>query len=517
MRVALPNTGAKWLVAVSVLLSAALALVAPGVARADEQLRGAQVHSLWSGSSMDESNREIDMLAESGANAVRIDISWSSLETDGKGQWSPWYVEKADSIFRRANERGLKIVAVLWGTPCWASAAPDTLRQGCEGAWWERGAIERYGPRNVNDFGDAAHFVANRWGSRLAALEVWNEPNLADQFALRADNPAATAAALQKVAYPRIKAQAPNLPVLAGVLSGSDGEFLKTLYRYGIGGNFDGISIHPYNEWRDPDDAWQDEWKQWSFLRGIPWIHQIMRDNGDGQKGVWLTEFGFSTCGQGDRWCVNQQQQAEYIKDSFRIARRWSFVKAALVYNLRNKGDDPQGREDQFGMVHTNFAPKPAWHAFREAMVAAGGPPEPEPAPAATDSPTGGVYAPQVVARRPISVSRSGIAPVPVSCPAAATRSCTGRITIQTKKRVRKFRHKRKRRLHLGSRRVRVAPGQRKVVRIRIPARHRSVLRRLKRVRVRATVSSYAQVGTARVSRGRKSGLTLRTHRLKRR
>ena len=153
------------------------------------------------------------------------------------------------------------------------------------------------------------------------------------------------------------------------MLSGSDGEFLEELYRHGIKGNFDGVSIHPYNEWRDPDDAWQDEWKQWSFLQGIPWIHEIMRDHGDGDKGVWLTEFGFSTCGRGDRWCVDEQQQAEYIKDSFRIARRWDFVKAALVYNLRNKGTDPTGREDQFGLLHRDFSPKPAWNAFREAMA----------------------------------------------------------------------------------------------------------------------------------------------------
>ena len=151
------------------LLTAILAVTVPGVARADDQLRGAQVHSLWSSSSIEESEREIDMLADAGANSVRIDISWSSLETDGKGQYSPWFVQKADRIFKHANDRGMKIVGVLWSTPCWASAAPESLRQGCEGAWWDRD-VDRYGPRDMNDFGDAAQFVADRWGDRLAAL-----------------------------------------------------------------------------------------------------------------------------------------------------------------------------------------------------------------------------------------------------------------------------------------------------------------------------------------------------------
>lgn len=511
MRVALHNTGTGRLAVVSVLVAALLALIAPTAAQAQEQLRGAQVHSLWSSSSMEESNREIDMLADAGANAVRIDISWSSLETEGKGRYSPWYVDKADAIFRRANERGLKIVAVLWSTPCWASAAPESLKQDCSGAWWNRD-VDRYAPGDMNDFGDAAQFVANRWGSQLAAIEIWNEPNLEDQYALRAADPARTSAELQKAAYPRIKAHAPHLPVLAGVLSGSDGEFLKSLYRHGIGGHHDGISIHPYNEWRDPDDAWQEEWKRWSFLRGIPWIHQIMREHGDGDKGVWLTEFGFSTCGRGDRWCVNEQQQAEYIKDSFRIARRWSFVKAALVYNLRNKGSDPSGREDQFGMVHRNFAAKPAWHAFREAMSEAGGPAGPSDAAPVVTAP-GNVNAPEVAAPGPVPVSTTGYAPVPLTCPATATAACRGTVTVETKP-VRRPKRKGKKRLRLGSRRVRIAPGKGKVVRIKIPVRHRPLLKKLRKVRVRVTVSSYSQVGVAS-ARGRKAGLTLRTHRIK--
>src|SRR4051812_23808682 len=123
VRFSLHHSRARRFLAGVVLLLAALAVSVPGVARADEQLRGAQVHSLWPGSSIEDSERELDMLADAGANAVRIDVSWSSMETDGKGNYSPWYLEKADRIFKHANDRGLKVVAVFWGTPCWASSA----------------------------------------------------------------------------------------------------------------------------------------------------------------------------------------------------------------------------------------------------------------------------------------------------------------------------------------------------------------------------------------------------------
>lgn len=478
----------------TVLIALVVAMAVPATASAGEQLRGAQVHSLWASSSIADSERELDMLADAGSRAVRIDISWSSLETDGKGDYSPWYVEKADRIFQHAADRNLKVIAVLWSSPCWASAAPDGLRQGCGGAWWDRG-VDRYAPRDVNDYADAAQFVAKRWGSKLAALEVWNEPNLADQYSLRAADPAATDAALLKAAYPRIKREAPALPVLAGTLAGSDGDFLEKLYRNGIKGNFDGVSVHPYNEWRDPDDAWKDEYKRWSFLKGVPWIHQVMSNHGDGDKGVWLTEFGFSTCGSGDRWCVSEQQQAQYIKDSFRIARRWSYVKAALVYNLRNKGSKPSGLEDQFGMLRRDFSPKPAWAAYREAM---GG----------TDD------SPQMTLGK-VAVTASGIVRVPLAC-GEGTGACAARATIVTGP-VRQRQGQRKRALRLGSRRVRIRAGQSKVVKFTIPKRHRTLLRRLKKVRAQVKVSPSSRSRKAARLSSRLATYTLRTGHIARR
>jgi polysaccharide biosynthesis protein PslG len=506
-----------------IALLSLFAIVAPAVAHADTQLRGAAVHSLWSSAPLADSERELDMLAAAGANAIRLDISWSSLETDAKGGYSPWYVQKTDAILAKARSLNLKVVALLWSTPCWASSAPENLRQGCAGSWWDRD-VDRYAPSNMNDFGDAVQYVTQRWGSQFAALEIWNEPNLPDQYSLHAADPAVTDAQLLKAAYPRAKAVAPNLPVLAGVLSGSDGDFLNRLYNAGIGGNFDGISIHPYTEWHAPTDPWSDQWKQWSLLKGVPWIRQIMVNHGDADKGIWLTEFGYSTCGNGDRWCVSPAQQAQYIKDTFAIASGWDYVKAALVYNLRNKGTDPAGREDQFGMLNRDFSAKPAWAAFQQAMADAGNAPQPATSQPATSqpgtsqpgttqpvvAPTGTVTAPSVSAPGPVVVTPGGIAPVPLTCPVTAS-SCAGTVTIETQP-VRATKRSKKHRLRLGSRRVRIARGKTAVVNIRIPARHRPLLRRLKTVRVNVTVSAYQQVGIARA--GKRSALTLQTDRI---
>ena len=332
------------------------------------QLRGAQLHSLWYDSSLADMERELDLVKDAGGDTVRIDLAWSSLETNAKGDFSSWYVNKADAFMAAAGERGLKVIGTLWATPCWASAAPEEKKLGCTGAWWDRG-VDRYAPANPSDYADAAVWVARRWGAQLVALEVWNEPNLPDKYSLQAPDPAAAYAGILKAAYPRVKEAVPGLRVIGGALAFSDGDFLERLYDLGIKGHFDAFSIHPYNEWRDPDDLWKIEWRKYTFLTGVPWVRSVMEAHGDGDKSIWLTEFGFSTCGTGSSWCVAPQAQSEFINDSFRIAAGWDYVEAAIAYNLRNKGTDPEDRESQFGLVARDFTPKPGYEGFKAAMA----------------------------------------------------------------------------------------------------------------------------------------------------
>lgn len=349
-------------------LAAACAFCWLGGPVAPTRLEGVNVHPLWVDSSVADFDRELDMAKTAGANAVRMDLSWSSLETEGKGEFSDWYVTKADTFFEHAQDRGLAVIATLWSTPCWASSAPADLRQGCEGEWWKRD-VHVYAPNDPNDYADAAEWVVRRWGDRLSAVEVWNEPNLS--ISLKASDPVASYASMLKAAYPRIKAAAPSVTVLGGSLAFSDGDFLTDLYdKHAIKGHYDAIAYHPYNEWRHPDDPWLPKWRKYAYVPGTRWMRDIMVAHGDGAVDLWITETGFSTCVAGsDRWCVPEAQQAEYTEASHRIAReRWPFVKAVMSYNLRNKGSGPADREAQFGLLHRDFTPKPAFEALRRAL-----------------------------------------------------------------------------------------------------------------------------------------------------
>ena len=466
----------------ALLLACVTLTLLPACAEAEPaKLLGAQSHVLWTDSTAADMERELDLLDRAGATAVRLDISWSSLETDGKGQISQWYVNRFESFLKGAEARGIRVIGTLWSTPCWASSAPETLKQGCEGAWWER-TVDRYPPTSAADYADIAAWVARRWGSRLAAIEIWNEPNLEEQNFLKASDPAAAYAELVKAAHPRIKAEAAGLTVLAGALAFSDDRFLERLYSLGIKGKFDGLSFHPYNEWRDPDDAWKPEWRKYTFVTGVPYMREVLRRHGDGSKRLWLTEFGWSTCGTGDRWCVSEGEQAQYVADAIRIVRGWDFVEAAIVYNLRNKGSNPTDREHQFGLLHRDFTPKPGYHAFARALQGAGGT-----ARTVTKRGRGRV---RILGRRRLALRRSGVLRLRVAC--TASLPCVGRLEL-----TRAARGSRRRRA--AARHFAIAAGRTRVVRLRLSRTTRRVVRRRGRARVIA-VASTRQAGVHRRS-----------------
>ncbi len=427
---------------------------------------GAQTHSLWSGVSSADYTHELDVLHNAGANAVRIDLGWSTLESNGKGQYASWYVQNVDAFMQAASARGLKVIATLMTTPCWASSAPDSAKQSCSGQWWNRN-VQNYPPSNPADYGAAAAWVAQRWAPYLAALEVWNEPDQSN-FWVTSD-PAGDYARLLKAAYPAIKQAAPGVTVLGGVTANSDGDFIQQLYADGIHGSFDGLSIHPYNSQYDPTIA-NPQGRSWNFISGTEWIHDIMSSHGDGDRGIWLTEFGFSTCTDGDSVCVSPAQQSQYTEESFAVARRWSYVKAAIVYDLRNDAEAPD-RLDSYGLLHGDFTPKAGFEGFKQAMAEEGGAPSPAPqtpAPASSTVVTA-VPVPPAPTQTTISVSSTGVATVRLVCRAKhPTRAhCKG--VVRLRRRVRRASSASLRsRAAIGRQSFDIPPGGSATVRVRL-------------------------------------------------
>ena len=353
-------------VVVAVLAVVACCGFAPAAGAQTAPLDGVQLHPLWNGVTPREAARELDIARSAGADVVRVDVAWSSLELEGNGRWSPAYARRMDAFVANARSRGLRVIVVLNETPCWASKAPRALRQGCSGDWWNRG-VTRYPPRSSREYADAAVYVARRWGRSITALEIWNEPN-ASNFLVSPD-PVLDYARLVRSSYRRVKRVAPRLTVLAGNLALSDGQFLTGLYERGrIRGHYDAISYHPYTEGIDPAIAEHPRGIEWSFIQGTTWMHDIMLEHGDPRGELWATEAGVSTCSPTfDAGCVSEVTQAQHVASYLREARRFPYLRSMVIYNLRDKGTSARDREARFGLVRRDLSPKPALRAFREA------------------------------------------------------------------------------------------------------------------------------------------------------
>src|SRR5687767_1708224 len=89
-------------------------------AQAAPAYRGLTVHSLapdhWP-----DMERDLDAMQEVGADVVRVDVSWYTLEATGKESYesdTSWYLDRLDTFVAEAATRGLKVVPALWQTPC---------------------------------------------------------------------------------------------------------------------------------------------------------------------------------------------------------------------------------------------------------------------------------------------------------------------------------------------------------------------------------------------------------------
>ena len=186
-------------------------------------------------------------------------------------------------------------------------------------------------------------------------------------------------AQLLKLAYEALKSADPSARVLSGGLSphGFYGQideegmnpltFLERMYTAGARRSFDALAWHPFNF---PYGFGFAKWSAWSQMtRTTPSARSILREHGDGAKKIWATEFGFPT-GSTSR-DVSEAKQAQLLKKSLNELVRRSWAGPAFVYSYRDSGMNDRNVEQNFGVVHYDYSPKPAYLAFQRAAAAA--------------------------------------------------------------------------------------------------------------------------------------------------
>jgi hypothetical protein len=327
------------------------------------QLRGVQLSPNRAfypppfGESAADDTREVASACQLGSRVVREFVSWPLLEPNGPGQIDGAYASKLDSLLAQAARCNIKVIFTLGGTPGWDSSAPT-----------EKRAAAYPGNDGPSQYHRFVSWALDRWPS-LYAVEVWNEPNLPQYW----QGSPGQYADLVNAAVAAKRETGSSTLILAGTLALAATDYLSQLYAAGMRGE-DGISLHPYSvtcpdlcqaaKWIDPASPRNP------FRGAIESIHRVMADNGDA-AGLWLTEFGFSTC-PSQPACVPEDVQASWMAKSVRMAACFPYIQGLTTFTLRDISVpstwDSTNWNFHYGLMHTDFSPKPALSAVQGAF-----------------------------------------------------------------------------------------------------------------------------------------------------
>ena len=187
--------------------------------------------------------------------------------------------------------------------------------------------------------------VAAYYGNKIAAIEVFNEPDI--QEIVPEDYGALLAATC-----PRIK-RVSNLPVIsAGISYGENFEYLRRVIESAQGA-FDGVGWHPYAERVDGYPA--ADW-------GIGELREsLTRARAIGGKPLWITEIGAELGYTWPEGVASADAVAEYLRRAYRLMRELGADTVAhtfwFTWRILDAG---------WGLVDGAGSRRSAWYAFQQ-------------------------------------------------------------------------------------------------------------------------------------------------------
>ncbi|MGC9395342.1 MAG: cellulase family glycosylhydrolase [Anaerolineae bacterium] len=268
---------------------------------------------------------ESSLLAAAGYRWVRMDMFWNTVEQE-QGRYT---FAEYDALVAAMSQRGIRIVFILdYGNPHYDHGfAPHSPEA--------RAAFTRF-----------AAAAARRYRGKGIVWEIWNEPNLDHFWAPRADVQRYATLLLQTSAA--IRRSDPTALIVAPGTSGFDWPFLTALGDMGAFAKLDAVTVHPYG-------------LEIPELAGPHYVQLAMllhRYSPAWKIPVLSGEWGYSSVRGG----ISAERQAQ------NLARQWFVnllydVNLSIWYDWRDDGVDPADIEQNFGTVHHDLSPKPAYRA----------------------------------------------------------------------------------------------------------------------------------------------------------
>lgn len=272
---------------------------------------------------------EMGQLAAGGFKLVRMDFAWGSVERE-KGVYD---FSAYDTLMAALKPHGIRPLFIL-----------DYSNRLYEPEQSVRS------PEGRAAFAAFAAAAAKHFGGQGVIWEIWNEPNL-QQF-WRPQPAADDYASLVLETVPAIRKADPKATVLAPASSGFPWEFLETIFKRGVLGQIDAVSVHPYRQ-EPPETAGKD------YAR----LRELIAKYAPAGKPIPIVsgEWGYSLHHYGGR-PISAEMQAQYL------VRQWLFnmlegVPISIWYDWHDDGPDPNETEHNFGTVTYDYKPKQSYIA----------------------------------------------------------------------------------------------------------------------------------------------------------
>jgi aryl-phospho-beta-D-glucosidase BglC (GH1 family) len=173
--------------------------------------------------------RDVRLVAEAGFGWLKQNVGWRDVEKFAGLEPEHWDWTLADRVVDYAEQYGVNVLFRLDHQPVWMGD-------------WNNGP-----PQNLDNLGRFCKEIAARYQGRVRAYQVWNEPNLAREWANRRPDPVEYVELL-KTCYVAIKSVDPQAIVVSAGLAPTatdndeampDDVFLRGMYEAGALPYFD--------------------------------------------------------------------------------------------------------------------------------------------------------------------------------------------------------------------------------------------------------------------------------------
>ncbi|MBZ0293379.1 MAG: hypothetical protein K8L99_12500 [Anaerolineae bacterium] len=283
---------------------------------------------------------------------VKQIFAWEDIETV-QGQMN---FSRADQILGEVERRDLKLVVRLSDAPEWAHPSVEGRK---DDDFIDAPPDAEY----MDAWADYCGAVAGRYPGRIAAYQIWNEPNLSREWGNQTPDAASYVELLRRCSE-AIRANDPAAILISAGLSPTgncceiaqpDDQYLQALYDLDFQRYIDVVGMHApgYSKPElSPDEAEAQGSQRFFTFRRVEDLRQIMIENGDAARQAAILEVGWHTDTSGSNpnyawYGVSEAQQAEYLVAAYQYAvdhwRPWvGLMSAIYIANPRWTPEDEE-------------------------------------------------------------------------------------------------------------------------------------------------------------------------------